>query len=130
MATLAVTRTGLGNDRDIRVGDLRRTCKHVATAFIRNSDFISRNPLLASLMFCYTEIGRGFPTDGRLYLAESTPLPFALVSTPREWVDLFVPSANGRYTRFGFSKAEDRWSYGRRPRQSRLLTEWIHRVAR
>jgi hypothetical protein len=108
------------------IGDFRRACKHIVWAYPKSKEITPDHLIVRALMGCYDY---GFPTDGRLFMAETDSLPIVAITGDRAWVNVYVPDKAGHYQRFGYSTAERRWSYGERPYRSRRIVDWVLRVS-
>lgn len=101
-----------------------RCCKHVAYAFARSGKVVE--PWFQAILDDCFERGRGTnPGDDWVMFKPEKRRPVLISGgeTSWSWVYSFTEE---RYERFGFNRADNRWSYGAEPPEAVLVEKAIH----
>lgn len=101
-----------------------RCCKHIAYAFV-TSGIVVEPWFQALLDDCFNRGSGTDPKDDWILLSLPDQKPILVSGASNDWSIVFAPGANG-YERFGFSRSQNRWSYGTGPREARHIAIVIH----
>ena len=111
---------GMENRAAFPEGDYRRCCVHLARAYHGLADheqIVRRDPLFMAFIDEHVRHNKGTEVDivWRAVVMNGVRVLYGAAPTS-EWVNVFAPTEEGNYKRFGYNRRKKRWSYGARPR--------------